>query len=73
MGNYSYSKEKVTGKQLEALILEFPEKMGWFLSKGYAPHYYQVLFHTDKNEQELTRFRHLVADRKTTRLNSSHT
>lgn len=59
MGNYTYSDKKISGKQLESIILEFPEKMGWFLSKGYAPHYYQTLFHTDKNDKILTRFRHL--------------
>ena len=48
MGNYSYDSAKLSAKQVEDLILAQPEKMGWFLSKGYAPHYYQVLFHTDK-------------------------
>ena len=64
MGNYTYADEKIPAKRLEDYILAFPEKMGWFLSKGYAPHYYQVLFHTDKNEKSLTRFRHLVAGRR---------
>ena len=64
MGNYSYSNEKINAKALENTILEYPEKIGWFISKGYAPHYYQVLFHTDKNGAKLTRFRHLVAGRR---------
>jgi len=64
MGNYTYADDKIPAKMLENHILAFPEKMGWFLSKGYAPHYYQVLFHTDKNNKSLTRFRHLVAGRR---------
>ena len=64
MGNYTYSDEKLTAKQVENTILEFPEKIGWFLAKGYAPHYYQILFHCDKNGAKLTRFRHLVAGRR---------
>ena len=39
-------------------------KMGWFLSNGYVPHYYQTLYHTNHNEDTLTRFRHLVAGRR---------
>ena len=64
MGNYSYNDEKISAKALENTILEYPEKIGWFLSKGYAPHYYQILFHTDKHGAKLTRFRHLVAGRR---------
>ena len=64
MGNYTYSDAKLTPKQVENTILEFPEKIGWFLAKGYAPHYYQILFHCDKNGAKLTRFRHLVAGRR---------
>jgi phage terminase large subunit-like protein len=64
VGNYSYNDKKLTPKALEKSILEYPEKFGWFLSKGYAPHYYQTLFHTDKYGDKLTRFRHLVAGRR---------
>lgn len=64
MGNYSYNDAKISAKTLENNILEYPEKIGWFLSKGYAPHYYQILFHTDKHGAKLTRFRHLVAGRR---------
>jgi phage terminase large subunit-like protein len=65
MPNYSF-KEGVTvrPKDLENIILRFPEKFGWFLSKGYAPHYYQTLFHGNNNKDCLTRFRHLVAGRR---------
>jgi phage terminase large subunit-like protein len=66
MNNYKYSDNKLTAKQLEQHILRYPEKMGWFLSKKYAPHYYQTLFHTMQNAKtkELLRFRHLVAGRR---------
>jgi predicted phage terminase large subunit-like protein len=64
MGNYTYADKKFTPKQLEETLLEYPEKIGWFLSKGYAPHYYQIIFHTDQNKKHLTRFRHLVAGRR---------
>lgn len=64
MGNYSYNEDKLSAKQIESHILEYPGKMGWFLSKGYAPHYYQTLFHTDTHGKNLTRFRHLVAGRR---------
>src|SRR5574340_992297 len=39
-------------------------KYAWFLSKGYAPHYWQTLFHTMRTEGVLTRWRHLVAGRR---------
>jgi phage terminase large subunit-like protein len=64
LASYSYDSKKLEPKELEELILGLPEKMGWFLSKGYAPHYYQVLFHTAKNDSVLARFRHLVAGRR---------
>lgn len=64
MANYSYDSAKLSSEVVEDLILGLPEKMGWFLSKGYAPHYYQVLFHTAKNDEVLSRFRHLVAGRR---------
>ena len=65
MPNYSF-KDGVTVKpaDLENILLQYPEKFGWFLSKGYAPHYYQCLFHANTNEEHLTRFRHLVAGRR---------
>ena len=64
MGNFTYSDDNLAPSTLEKRILEYPEKVGWFLSKGYAPHYYQILFHTDQNKDILTRFRHLVAGRR---------
>ena len=65
MPNYSFKNGiSVDRKELEEHLLRFPEKMGWFLSHGYVPHYYQTLFHTNHNEDTLTRFRHLVAGRR---------
>lgn len=65
MPNYNF-KDGVTvqAKDLEELLLTYPEKFGWFLSRGYAPHYYQALFHSNTNAGHLTRFRHLVAGRR---------
>jgi len=64
MGNFKWHEKKLTPAVLEERILEFPEKIGWFLSKGYAPHYWQMIFHTDKGKKLLTRFRHLIAGRR---------
>jgi len=65
MPNYSFKKGAPNNKkELEALFLQYPEKIGWFLSNGYAPHLWQMLFHTNSNEKNLTRFRHLVAGRR---------
>jgi phage terminase large subunit-like protein len=65
MPNYSF-KEGVALKprELEEVLLRFPEKFGWFMSKGYLPHYYQSLFHANSDGEVLTRFRHLVAGRR---------
>jgi len=38
--------------------------MAWFVSKGYEPHLYQILFHAMRTGDELTRFRNLVAGRR---------
>ena len=65
MPNYSFKKGAPNNKkELERLFLQYPEKIGWFLSNGYAPHLWQMLFHTNSNAQNLTRFRHLVAGRR---------
>lgn len=65
MPNYSFKKGAPNNKkELERLFLQYPEKIGWFLSNGYAPHLWQMLFHTNSNEKNLTRFRHLVAGRR---------
>lgn len=46
----------------------FGVKFAWFLSKGYVPHNWQLIFHTMRNEDvdppRLCRFRHLVAGRR---------
>jgi phage terminase large subunit-like protein len=64
MANYKWSDDKLDSAALQDIMLGFPEKMGWFISKGYLPHYYQALFHCDSNEDKITRFRHLVAGRR---------
>ena len=50
MANYKWSDDKLDSTGLQEIMLGFPEKMGWFISKGYLPHYYQALFHCDSNE-----------------------
>lgn len=66
MSSYKWNEPMMTPQVLEDRILDFPEKVGWMLSKGFAPHYYQMLFLTDRNPKtkNLTRFRSLVAGRR---------
>jgi phage terminase large subunit-like protein len=65
MPDYSFKAGPPSDKkELEKLFLQYPEKIGWFLSNGYAPHLWQMLFHTNTNDEHLTRFRHLVAGRR---------
>lgn len=48
-----------------ALIKRFPEKIAWFLERGYNPHFYQLWFHCSTDEQDrLCRWRSLVAGRR---------
>lgn len=47
------------------LIQRFPNKINWFLSHGYNPHFYQLWFHCSTDEQDrLCRWRSLVAGRR---------
>jgi len=64
MGNFKHTEPKLTRKELGDRALTFPGKIGWFVANGYLPHYFQMLFHTDRNDGHLTRFRHLVAGRR---------
>lgn len=56
------SLEKPLREGLEA----FPVKFYWFLSKGYQPHLWQMVFHTARQQSDgnICRFRHLVAGRR---------
>lgn len=54
----------ITGRELTTIVEPFPYKLHWFLSKGYQPHYFQLLFHTMRTGDSVTRFRHLVAGRR---------
>lgn len=49
---------------LATLIEPYAAKYAWFLSKQYVPHYWQSLFHVSRHENQLCRFRHLVAGRR---------
>lgn len=50
--------------ELADRVSPFGHKMLWFLQHGYNPHLYQLMFHTARNDDKLTRFRHLVAGRR---------
>ena len=41
-----------------------PEKLYWFMTHGYTPHEWQACFHSALNDDQLVRFRHLVAGRR---------
>lgn len=46
-------------------IARYPHKFAWFMEKGYAPHFWQILFHgTHTNIGCLVRMRHLAAGRR---------
>ena len=65
MPNYSFKDGPPSDrKNLEEVFLAFPEKFGWFISNGYAPHLWQALFHANSVDGSLSRFRHLVAGRR---------
>lgn len=55
---------QLSGPELTELIAPLADKYAWFLEKGYVPHYWQSLFHTMRHEDQLCRFRHLVAGRR---------
>ena len=65
MTNYHFEDKILPKAELAGMVSRFPEKFGWFFSNGYAPHYYQSLFHCMTNaDDDLARFRHLVAGRR---------
>lgn len=52
-------------EQSGLLIQRFPKKIGWFMEKGYQPHFYQLWFHCATDEDDrLSRWRSLVAGRR---------
>lgn len=64
--NYKYSDGVyLTTQEYAERISQFGHKYLWFLEHGYAPHYWQTLWHTLQTyDDRLARFRHLVAGRR---------
>ena len=56
----------LSSEDIADLIVRYPQKYLWFAQRGYKPHYWQILFHSNTNPQTglLTRFRHLAAGRR---------
>lgn len=56
----------LTDEEIAENMARYSLKFLWFAQKGYHPHYWQFLFHTNTNPEtgRLTRFRHLVAGRR---------
>lgn len=57
-------RHEVAVKAYPEFLERFPQKMYWFLSKGYRPHEWQAAFHIANLDGALLRFRHLVAGRR---------
>ncbi len=59
--------ERISDSAFVERLSPFGHKLFWFLNTakgGYVPHYYQMLFHTMRYGDKLSRFRHLVAGRR---------
>lgn len=65
MASYTYRDGiSLTPEELAHRVAPVAQKISWFISKGYSPHLYQTLFHTDRYEDKLTRYRCLAAGRR---------
>lgn len=68
MPAYSFRGEPLSPKALVERWVPFAAKFAWFHEKGYTPHEYQAIFHTlcvgDSLDDQLCRYRHLVAGRR---------
>jgi predicted phage terminase large subunit-like protein len=64
LNNFKPTDRKLDRAAFAERVAPFAVKLAWFLSKGYMPHYRQMLFHTMRNNDKMTRFRHLVAGRR---------
>lgn len=58
--------EKLSPEKMLARVTPYATKIAFFHAQGYAPHYYQLLFHTASNPDtgRLARFRTLAAGRR---------
>lgn len=65
MASYKYTSPRLSADELAARVAKCAVKIAWFMERGYQPHYYQLLYHTDRGPDGLLRrFRHLVAGRR---------
>ena len=66
MPRFHYSDPPLEQTELAGTVAPYVKKLRWFLDNGYAPHYYQTLFHvmSDPTTGRLCRFRQLVAGRR---------
>lgn len=62
--NFKPDSPRLEKAEFAERVAPYAVKLAWFLSKGYTPHYRQMIFHTMRTNQCLTRFRHLVAGRR---------
>lgn len=62
-GGKDWAKDVATKSYTDFARL-FPRKLYWFVSNGYRPHEWQAAFHAAHDEDQLVRFRHLVAGRR---------
>jgi predicted phage terminase large subunit-like protein len=56
---YQASQEHLT-----PIVARYATKFAYFAQNGYKPHIWQTLFHGNTHNNNLTRFRHLVAGRR---------
>lgn len=64
MPRFKFDEHRLSEEELKEYSGPFIPKLAWFALHDYVPHYYQILFHTMHNGDNLCRFRHLVAGRR---------
>lgn len=65
--NFHFSMPRLAAADpaLQDWLVKSATKLSWFMERGYHPHYYQILYHIARDEEDkLYRFRHLVAGRR---------
>ena len=61
---YRFDDQNIDEEAIAANAAKYGYKLLWFIEHGYAPHFWQLIFHTLSTGDTLTRFRHLVAGRR---------
>ncbi len=64
MPRYRWDEPPLKNAEWPQLLTPFSAKLTWMMQRGYIPHYFQLLFHTMRTGDVLTRFRNLVAGRR---------